>query len=71
MTTTTFIALVAAILLALYCSVRWMLPRSAPGWLGRFICEHFHGSPMQPIHSRYICRVCHRETPVEWEKEIA
>lgn len=29
-------------------------------------CRLTHGTPMQPIRGKYICRVCLREFPVRW-----
>lgn len=33
----------------------------------RFVCRHFHGLPFHPIHEKYVCPVCLREHPVQWD----
>jgi hypothetical protein len=38
-------------------------------WLDRKRCEWFHRNQlMTPIHGKAICRVCLRETNVDWDK---
>jgi hypothetical protein len=33
-----------------------------------FWCVNMHGKPMWPYRGRYVCRVCHREFPVRFER---
>ena len=35
--------------------------------IGLLWCRFFHKTPMWPIHGKYICSSCLRETPVSWE----
>jgi hypothetical protein len=32
-------------------------------------CRLFHGTPMHPIHGKYICPDCLREFPVPWVEQ--
>jgi hypothetical protein len=36
-------------------------------WIQQLWCKWFHGPPMHPIHSKYVCRKCLRVTNVDWK----